>query len=105
MRNRVVWFLVGIVLVFVLALMGIGYVVVSMHGGLRVNGMAQASILFPLSGYIHYDAGSFGKVPMQVLTVARQKLLALLKLQMRSRLLCVGRLLARMGVSSYFYRQ
>jgi plastocyanin len=43
MRNRLVWFLVGIVLVFVLALTGIGYVVVSMNGGLRVNGTAQAS--------------------------------------------------------------
>ncbi len=43
MRDRFVWFFVGIVLVFVLALMGIGYVVVSMHGGLRANGTAQAS--------------------------------------------------------------
>jgi plastocyanin len=43
MRNRLVWFLVGIILVFVLALMGIGFVVASMHGDLRVNGTAQAS--------------------------------------------------------------
>ncbi len=42
MRNRVVWFLVGIVLVFVLALVGIGYVVAS-HGGSSGNGTVQAS--------------------------------------------------------------
>ena len=42
MRNRVVWFLVGIVLVCVLALLGVGYVVVS-HGGSSGNGTAQAS--------------------------------------------------------------
>ena len=42
MRNRIVWFLVGIILVFVLALMGIGYVVAS-HGGLSGNSTAQAS--------------------------------------------------------------
>jgi plastocyanin len=43
MRNRVAWYLVGIVLVFVLALAGIGYMVASTHGGLRGNGTAQAS--------------------------------------------------------------
>jgi len=43
MRNRLVWFLVGIVLVFVLALTGIGLVVASMHGDLRANGTSQAS--------------------------------------------------------------
>ena len=43
MRDRVVWFLVGIVLVGVLALMGTGYVVASMNSGLRANGTAQAS--------------------------------------------------------------
>ena len=43
MRDRLVWFLVGIVLVFALALMGIGFVVASMHGDLRVYGTAQAS--------------------------------------------------------------
>jgi plastocyanin len=43
MRNRFVWFLVGIVLVFALALLGTGFVVGSMHGGLRGNGTAQAS--------------------------------------------------------------
>ncbi len=42
MRDRIVWFLVGIVLVFVLALMGIGYVVAS-HGNLSGNSTAQAS--------------------------------------------------------------
>ncbi len=42
MRNRVVWFIVGIILVFVLALMGIGYVVAS-HGSSSGNGTAQAS--------------------------------------------------------------
>jgi plastocyanin len=43
MRDRLVWFLVGIVLVFVLALMGTGFVVAAMHGNLRVGGAAQAS--------------------------------------------------------------
>jgi plastocyanin len=43
MRDRLVWFLVGIVLVFVLALLGTGFVVAAMHGDLRGNGTAQAS--------------------------------------------------------------
>jgi plastocyanin len=43
MRNRVVWFLVGIVLVCVLALLGVGYVVASKNGGLSENGSAHAS--------------------------------------------------------------
>jgi len=43
MRDRLVWFLLGIVLVCVLALMGTGYVVASMNSGLRANGTAQAS--------------------------------------------------------------
>ncbi len=43
MRNRFVWSFVGIILVFVLALIGIGYVVASTHGGLGVNSTAQAS--------------------------------------------------------------
>lgn len=42
MRNRLVWLLVGIVLVFVLALMGIGYVVAS-NGGWSGKSAAQAS--------------------------------------------------------------
>ena len=43
MRDRVVWFLVGIVLVFVLALIGTGFVVSAMHGDLRGNGTVQAA--------------------------------------------------------------
>jgi plastocyanin len=43
MRDRKMWFLVGIVLVCVLALLGIGYVVASKNGGLSGNGTAQAS--------------------------------------------------------------
>ncbi len=43
MRDRLVWFIVGIVLVFVLALMGTGFVVAAMHGDLRAGGTAQAS--------------------------------------------------------------
>jgi plastocyanin len=43
MRNRTTWFIVGIVLVFVLALMGTGFVVAAMHGDLRAGGTAQAS--------------------------------------------------------------
>lgn len=43
MRNRLVWFLVGIVLVFALALMGTGFVVAAMHGDFRAGGTAQAS--------------------------------------------------------------
>jgi plastocyanin len=43
MRNRFVWFFVGIILVFVLALIGTGFVVAAIHGGLRGNSTAQAS--------------------------------------------------------------
>ncbi len=43
MPDRFVWFLVGIVLVYILALMGTGFVVASMHGNLRGKGTAQAS--------------------------------------------------------------
>ena len=43
MRNRIEWVLVGIVLVFVLALMGTGFVVAARHGDLRVDGAVQAS--------------------------------------------------------------
>jgi plastocyanin len=43
MRNRIVWILVGIVLVFVLALMGTGFVVAAMHGDLKAGSTAQAS--------------------------------------------------------------
>ena len=43
MRDRKMWFLVGIALVFVLALMGTGFVVAATHGGFGVGGTAQAS--------------------------------------------------------------
>jgi len=43
MRDRKVWVFIGIVLVFVLALMGTGFVVAAMHGDLRAGGTAQAS--------------------------------------------------------------
>jgi plastocyanin len=43
MRNRIEWVLVGIVLVFVLALLGTGFVVASIHGDLSVGGAVQAS--------------------------------------------------------------
>ena len=43
MRDRKMWFLVGIALVCVLALMGTGFVVAAMHGDLRGNGTVQAS--------------------------------------------------------------
>ena len=43
MRDRKMWFLVGIVLAFVLALIGTGFVVSALHGDLRVGGTAQAS--------------------------------------------------------------
>ena len=43
MRNRIEWVLVGIVLVFVLALLGTGFVLSAMHGDLRVDGAVQAS--------------------------------------------------------------
>ena len=44
MRNRTVWLIVGIVLVFVLALMGTGFVVAATHGGFGAGGTAQASV-------------------------------------------------------------
>ena len=43
MRDRKMWFLVGIALVFALALMGTGFVVAAMHGDLSGNGTVQAS--------------------------------------------------------------
>jgi plastocyanin len=44
MRNRTAWFIVGIVLVCVLALMGTGFVVAATHGSLGAGGTAQASV-------------------------------------------------------------
>jgi plastocyanin len=44
MRNRTAWFIGGIVLVCVLALMGTGFVVAATHGGLGAGGTAQASV-------------------------------------------------------------
>jgi plastocyanin len=44
MRNRTVWLIVGIVLVFVLALMGTGFVVAATHGGFGAGGTAQTSV-------------------------------------------------------------
>jgi plastocyanin len=43
MRDRTVWVFLGIVLVFVLALMGTGLIVAAVHGDLSVGGTAQAS--------------------------------------------------------------
>ncbi len=44
MRNRTAWFIVGIVLVCVLALMGTGFVMVATHGGFGAGSTAQASV-------------------------------------------------------------
>ncbi len=62
MRDRVVWFLVGIVLVFVLALMGTGYVVASMHGGLRAHNMVYAHKKPPLERH-HFVPDKMARVP------------------------------------------
>ena len=43
MRDRKMWFLVGIALVFARALMGTGFGVAAMHGDLSGNGTVQAS--------------------------------------------------------------
>ena len=43
MSNRTAWFIVGIVLVCVLALMSTGFVAVAMHGGFGAGSTAQAS--------------------------------------------------------------
>ncbi len=43
MSNRTAWFIVGIVLVCVLALMGTGFVVAATHGDFGAGGTAQAS--------------------------------------------------------------
>ena len=44
MRNRTAWFIVGIVLVCVLALVGTGFVVAATHGAFEAGGTAQASV-------------------------------------------------------------
>ncbi|HEV2580499.1 MAG TPA: hypothetical protein VGT44_06565 [Ktedonobacteraceae bacterium] len=44
MRNRTARFIVGIVLVCVLALMGTGFVAAATHGGLGASGTARASV-------------------------------------------------------------
>jgi plastocyanin len=44
MRNRTAWFIVGIVLVCVLALMGTGFVMVATHGAFGAGSTAQASV-------------------------------------------------------------
>ena len=62
MRDRVAWFLVGIVLVFDLALMGTGYVVASMHGGLRAHTMAHAHKKPPLERH-HFVPDNMARVP------------------------------------------
>lgn len=62
MRNRTVWFFVGIVLVCVLALMGTGFVVAATHGAFGASSAAQASVSQekPVFGathvYMHGDA-------------------------------------------------
>jgi plastocyanin len=71
MRNRTTWFIGGIVLVCVLALMGTGFVVTAMHRGLGAGGTAQASVSQdkPVFGvthvYMHDDA--FTPAHIQVL--------------------------------------
>ncbi len=62
MRNRTVWFLVGIILVCILALMGTGFVVAAAHGSFGAGSTAQASVSQdkPVFGdtqvYMHGDA-------------------------------------------------
>jgi len=64
MRNRVVWFLVGAVLVGALALFGSGLAVASMHGAFGASGTAgrqvsQESVAFGVSHvFIRQDAYS-----------------------------------------------
>jgi plastocyanin len=64
MRNRVVWFLVGAVLVGALALFGSGLAVASMHGAFGTSGTAgrqvsQESVAFGVSHvFIRQDAYS-----------------------------------------------
>ncbi len=43
MRNRIVWVLVGSVLVCVLALVGTGVIFAATHGGFETDSTAQAS--------------------------------------------------------------
>lgn len=43
MRNRIAWFIVGSVLVCVLALVGTGFIFAATHGGLGTGSTAQAS--------------------------------------------------------------
>lgn len=43
MRNRIVWFIVGSVLVCVLALVGTGFIFAATHGGVGARSTAQAA--------------------------------------------------------------
>lgn len=70
MRNRTAWFIVGIVLVCVLALVGTGFVVAATHGAFGAGGTAQASVSQgkPVFGATHvYMRGeTFSPVHIQV---------------------------------------
>jgi plastocyanin len=66
MRNRTVWFIVGIVLVCVLALMGTGFVVAATHGGLGAGGTAQASVPVFGATHVYMRDGTFSPAYIQV---------------------------------------
>ncbi len=70
MRNRTVWFLVGIVLVCVLALIGTGFVVAATHGGFGAGGTTRASALpdKPVFGatHVYMRAETFSPAHIQV---------------------------------------
>jgi plastocyanin len=71
MRNRTVWFIVGIALVCVLALMGTGFVVAATHGGFGGGGTAQASVSQdkPVFGVTHVYLRSDAFTPAYIQVV------------------------------------
>jgi plastocyanin len=70
MRNRAVWFIVGIVLVCVLALIGTGFAVAATHWAFGTSGTAQASAsqAKPVFGvtHVHMRADAFTPAHIQV---------------------------------------
>ena len=71
MRNRAAWFIVGIVLVFVLALIGAGFIEAATHGAFGASSTAQASASQdkPVFGVTHVDMHGDAFTPAHIQVV------------------------------------
>ncbi len=67
MRNRTVWFTVGIVLVCVLALMGTGFVAAATHGSFGAGDTAKASAPIFGATHVYMRDEAFSPAHIQVL--------------------------------------